>query len=221
MDRRKVLVAIASWRFSPIWPSCLLHAREPDEPRSRRGLFGAAIFAMYPVIVAHANDHAPPGTSIQVSGGLLMVYGLGSIIGPLVAGIVDGGAWSAGSFHHRRRACPDDRLHDLADLHPRRRWPRRTSRRSRSAPGTGRDAGDGRAGGGRGRGRAAGGRRRRPGHARRPSDTSPRGAGIGRDAGRRRETRGLDRAPPERVPWPPFQITTTSSGGKPLNPTEE
>jgi MFS family permease len=51
------------------------------------GLFGAAIFAMYPVIVAHANDHAPPGTSIQVSGGLLMVYGLGSIIGPLVAGL--------------------------------------------------------------------------------------------------------------------------------------
>jgi MFS family permease len=51
------------------------------------GIFGAAIFAMYPVIVAHANDHAPPGTSIQVSGGLLMVYGLGSIIGPLVAGL--------------------------------------------------------------------------------------------------------------------------------------
>jgi predicted MFS family arabinose efflux permease len=49
-------------------------------------VFGAAIFAMYPIIVAHANDHAPPGTSIQVSGGLLMVYGIGAIVGPLIAG---------------------------------------------------------------------------------------------------------------------------------------
>ncbi|MEM1131274.1 MAG: MFS transporter, partial [Pseudomonadota bacterium] len=48
--------------------------------------FGAMIFAMYPIMVAHANDHAPPGTSIQVSGGLLMVLGLGSIIGPVMAG---------------------------------------------------------------------------------------------------------------------------------------
>jgi MFS family permease len=42
---------------------------------------------MYPVILAHANDHAPPGAFIQVSGGLLMVFGLGSIVGPLVAGV--------------------------------------------------------------------------------------------------------------------------------------
>jgi MFS family permease len=40
------------------------------------------------VIVAHANDHAPPGTSIQVSGGLLMMFGMGSIIGPLIAGVM-------------------------------------------------------------------------------------------------------------------------------------
>jgi fucose permease len=38
------------------------------------------------VIVAHANDHAAPDTYIQTSGGLLMVYGLGSIVGPLAAG---------------------------------------------------------------------------------------------------------------------------------------
>ena len=49
-------------------------------------LFGATVFAMYPVIVAHANDHAAPGTFIQVSGGLLLVYGIGSIVGPTVAG---------------------------------------------------------------------------------------------------------------------------------------
>ncbi len=41
---------------------------------------------MYPIIVAHANDHAQPGTYIQTSGGLLLVFGVGSIVGPLVAG---------------------------------------------------------------------------------------------------------------------------------------
>ncbi|MDC0739410.1 MFS transporter [Cognatishimia sp. SS12] len=49
-------------------------------------VFGAAVFSMYPIIVAHANDHAAPGTFIQVSGGLLLVFGIGSIIGPTIAG---------------------------------------------------------------------------------------------------------------------------------------
>ena len=57
--------------------------------------FGATVFAMYPIIVAHANDHAPPGTGIQVSGGLLMIFGFGSIIGPTVAGF---GMAQFGSF---------------------------------------------------------------------------------------------------------------------------
>lgn len=49
-------------------------------------IFGAMVYSMYPVIVAHANDRAAPGTFIQVSGGLLLVYGVGSIIGPAMAG---------------------------------------------------------------------------------------------------------------------------------------
>ncbi|MEN0000815.1 MAG: MFS transporter [Pseudomonadota bacterium] len=98
MDRRKVLLAtaivalLADLAFI-IWM-----------PESRFGnlilvgLFGAAIFAMYPIIVAHANDHAPPGTSIQVSGGLLMVFGIGSIVGPLVAGLAMSGFGPQGLF---------------------------------------------------------------------------------------------------------------------------
>ena len=49
-------------------------------------VFGASVFTMYPLIVAHASDHAAPGTFIQVSGGLLLVFGIGSIIGPTIAG---------------------------------------------------------------------------------------------------------------------------------------
>ena len=48
---------------------------------------GAAIFAMYPIVVAHASDHAAPGQYIRTSGGLLMLFGLGSIIGPFIGGL--------------------------------------------------------------------------------------------------------------------------------------
>ena len=86
LDRRRVLVGIALCAlvadilflfggFVSLWAVMPL-----------AGLFGATVYAMYPVIVAHANDHAAPGTFIQVSGGLLLVYGIGSIFGPTAAG---------------------------------------------------------------------------------------------------------------------------------------
>jgi MFS family permease len=87
MDRRKVLVGIAA--LAMIADAAFIILR-PDGQIANLMLvsfFGAAIFSMYPVIVAHANDHAAEGTGIQTSGGLLMVFGVGSIIGPLVAGI--------------------------------------------------------------------------------------------------------------------------------------
>jgi MFS family permease len=87
MDRRKVLLGIAVAALAADLAFLLLLPEGRTLNLVLVGIFGAAIFAMYPVILAHANDHAPPGTSIQVSGGLLMVYGLGSIIGPLVAGL--------------------------------------------------------------------------------------------------------------------------------------
>ncbi len=85
-DRRKVLIGItifaliadALFLFTGVTQSFAILAFS--------ALFGATVFAMYPVIVAHANDHAEPGTFIQVSGGLLLVFGIGSIIGPTIAG---------------------------------------------------------------------------------------------------------------------------------------
>lgn len=88
MDRRRVLVATALVALATDLAFVLLAPEGRAANLALVGLFGAAIFAMYPIIVAHANDHAPAGTSIQVSGGLLMVFGLGSIIGPLIAGLL-------------------------------------------------------------------------------------------------------------------------------------
>ena len=60
--------------------------------------FGAAVFGMYPVIVAHANDHAAPGSFLATSGGLLLLFGVGSIVGPLFAGGVMTGIGPRGLF---------------------------------------------------------------------------------------------------------------------------
>ena len=39
---------------------------------------------LYSVAAAHANDHARPEEFIKVSGGLLLLYGFGTMVGPLV-----------------------------------------------------------------------------------------------------------------------------------------
>jgi MFS family permease len=49
--------------------------------------YGALTFPMYALLVAHANDYAGPGDFIRVSSGLLLLYGIGTMVGPLVAAI--------------------------------------------------------------------------------------------------------------------------------------
>lgn len=49
------------------------------------GIWGALAFPMYSVAVAHANDYANKGEYVMVSGGLLLMYGIGAIIGPFLA----------------------------------------------------------------------------------------------------------------------------------------
>ena len=86
MDRRKVLLGLAAVAVGADLAFIFLKPEGQILNMALAGIFGAAIFTMYPVIVAHANDHAAPGTYIQTSGGLLLVYGLGGIVGPLIAG---------------------------------------------------------------------------------------------------------------------------------------
>lgn len=85
-DRRKVLIAVTAMAILADALFLFSGVTQPSLLLALSALFGATVFAMYPVIVAHANDHAEPGSFIQVSGGLLLVFGIGSIIGPTVSG---------------------------------------------------------------------------------------------------------------------------------------
>jgi MFS family permease len=47
--------------------------------------YGALAYTLYSIAVAHANDHADPAEFVKVSGGLLLLYGFGTMIGPPLA----------------------------------------------------------------------------------------------------------------------------------------
>lgn len=52
--------------------------------------YGAFAYTLYSLAVAHANDHAKPEDFVKVSGGLLLLYGFGTMVGPLLgAGLMD------------------------------------------------------------------------------------------------------------------------------------
>ena len=46
--------------------------------------YGAFAYTLYALAVAHANDHADPDEFVKVSSGLLLMYGFGTMVGPLV-----------------------------------------------------------------------------------------------------------------------------------------
>jgi MFS family permease len=94
LDRRKVLVGVALVALVADIVFVLATPENRWANLALAGVFGGAIFAMYPIIIAHANDHAD-GNFIRISGGLLLVFGVGSIIGPLVAG------WAMSVVGHR------------------------------------------------------------------------------------------------------------------------
>ena len=49
-------------------------------------LLGGFIYPIYGLVNAHANDHANPEDFVKISSSLLILYGIGNMIGPLVTG---------------------------------------------------------------------------------------------------------------------------------------
>ncbi|GGA95702.1 MFS transporter [Brucella endophytica] len=61
-------------------------------------IYGGLAYALYPVAVAHANDFAASENYVKISGGLLLLYGFGTMIGPLVAAFAMEYLWPAALF---------------------------------------------------------------------------------------------------------------------------
>ncbi len=88
MDRRVVMVGCGI--FGVI--ACLVMALTIGSSASILYLVaacvGAVLFPIYALNVAHANDLARPNEYVEISSGLMITYGLGTISGPLMVGPV-------------------------------------------------------------------------------------------------------------------------------------
>lgn len=86
IDRRYVMALCAG--FAVAVAACILIFGERLTPGAivlLGGLWGAAAFPVYSLAVAHSNDHAAEHEFVVVSSGLLLMYGVGAVIGPLLA----------------------------------------------------------------------------------------------------------------------------------------
>ena len=90
IDRRKVLLSVGA-------ALCLTSALVAMYPHGWWGLFGfcllsalngAFLFVIYPIAVAKANDVIPHDDVVAASGALILVDGVGSMLGPLLGGLV-------------------------------------------------------------------------------------------------------------------------------------
>ncbi|HEV7437363.1 MAG TPA: MFS transporter [Pseudorhizobium sp.] len=88
MDRRFVLAALAGLGAIAGLGLSLFEPANVYVILVLVAVYGAASNALYPIAVAHANDHAAPEDFVKVSGGLLLIYGVGTIIGPTLGGPV-------------------------------------------------------------------------------------------------------------------------------------
>jgi MFS family permease len=84
-DRRYVIAGTA---IGAALAGILLFAIKPTDPVSvllLTGFYGALTYPLYGLAVAQANDYAEPNDFVAVSGGLLLLYGVGTMLGPLAA----------------------------------------------------------------------------------------------------------------------------------------
>jgi MFS family permease len=59
---------------------------------------GATSFPLYSLTVAHTNDGVAPQSRVPAAGGLVLLFGLGSIVGPLISGFIVRANGPAGYF---------------------------------------------------------------------------------------------------------------------------
>ena len=84
LQSRSISAAVGSFRFD----GSEVLAREMWVSIPPMILFGALVFIVYPLAVAHSNDRFEAEEFVALSAGLLMAYSVGAIFGPIFAAIV-------------------------------------------------------------------------------------------------------------------------------------
>jgi MFS family permease len=85
MDRRKVLIGAAVGAIIVALAIFVIRPHTTPVVIPLVVIFGATIYPMYALAVAHANDFAAPDEFVKIAGGLLLLYGFGTMLGPIFA----------------------------------------------------------------------------------------------------------------------------------------
>ena len=98
LDRRLVLAALAV-AFAVIAVAVVLLPHSLPVVLPLGALLGGFMSTLYPVCVAQAHDRTPADRVVAVSGQLILISGLGSVVGPLMGASVMGRFDIDGAFY--------------------------------------------------------------------------------------------------------------------------
>ncbi len=85
-DRRRVILLVALVGASFAGGAAWLLGHSTLGMLAAVFLYGGAAFTLYPLCVAHSNDHVEQADFVSTASGLLLIYGMGAAIGPLPVG---------------------------------------------------------------------------------------------------------------------------------------
>ena len=98
MDRRLVIVGLGSATAAAALAIVLFSPSVFAIAALSLFLVGMFSQPLYAITVAHAFDHAAPEDFVETSSGMLLSFGIGSIIGPLVASVIMGQIGPSGLY---------------------------------------------------------------------------------------------------------------------------
>ncbi len=97
-DRRRVIIATLA-ALTAAGAAVPLAASAGDVALlGAAGLFGGFAFSLYPLCVAHTNDHLARADRIAASGGLVLAFSVGATAGPLLGSAAMSALGAAGLF---------------------------------------------------------------------------------------------------------------------------
>jgi MFS family permease len=85
IDRRKVIVIVCVGAAAMGIGMAVLGQRWENAAYVFSFLFGLFAFPLYAICAAHMNDSVEEGGFVEAAGGLLLLYGTGAVIGPILA----------------------------------------------------------------------------------------------------------------------------------------
>ena len=98
VDRRAVLTGVTFCTSVACIGIVLTVGHDPVWLYAMAVIYGGLSFTVYSLSAAHANDFADSDKLVQTAGGLLVAYGCGAFVGPLLAAAAMGRLGPSGMF---------------------------------------------------------------------------------------------------------------------------